>query len=452
MKISNTAIAAASMLMLVSILGCTANEPFRAGRHPVGPGIESQDGYNLGFVEFDDQGWLWSPDQLKAVRNMIADETGINSGDPSSSHHMILIVFVHGWKHNAGENDSNLCSFRAVLKQLAISEGIGGRTPRKVIGVFVGWRGLSEKVEPFEELSFWERKETAHKVGGYGSLTELLVNLEDLQKESDALAVPGARPSELVIIGHSFGAAALFSALGQIITERFVMTRDGPWTPATRPATHPTMPRLKPVGDQVILLNPAFEAARFHDLEQLGRSLKDREYAPTQRPVLSIFTSQADWATHYVFPIGEFFSTFFQSSRDADQKAANVQTVGWFGPFINHTLDSNDNTPPGKSICETNGADFHFETEFLGQSHENIQARRNDWVNGQGNNQSYRFRDCTLNPKTSAHVPTHDPFLVISVDSNIMNGHNDIDNPKFLNFLREYILFCQKGEDEPRSN
>ena len=54
---------------------------------------------------------------------------------------------------------------------------------------------------------------------------------------------------------------------------------------------------------------------------------------------------------------------------------------------------------------------------------------------------TYSFDDCTLNPKASFRPG--DPFMIVSVDKKIMSGHNDITNPVLINFLREFVLFCQ---------
>ena len=117
--------------------------------------------------------------------------------------------------------------------------------PRKLVGVYAGWRGLSATLEPFKELSFWERKSTAHKVGGYGAITELLVDLEHLQQAGNDSLAANAPRTELIIVGHSFGGAAVYSAISEIVTARFVDT-----------VKHGVP--LKPLGDQVILLDPAF--------------------------------------------------------------------------------------------------------------------------------------------------------------------------------------------------
>src|SRR5690349_15591799 len=148
--------------MLITMVGCTANKPFRTGQAL--PVIESTDDYKLGFVEFDDQGWFWDRTQLEKVQQMIREEAGID--DPSSTPQgIILVAFVHGWKHNADATDTNVMAMREVLTQLRLSEKAQeDHAPRKVVGVYVAWRGLSETIEPLKELSFWGRKETAHEV------------------------------------------------------------------------------------------------------------------------------------------------------------------------------------------------------------------------------------------------------------------------------------------------
>lgn len=53
-----------------------------------------------------------------------------------------------------------------------------------------------------------------------------------------------------------------------------------------------------------------------------------------------------------------------------------------------------------------------------------------------------RFRDdCLLQPRDTYRAG--DPFMILSVDKKIMSGHSDIANPVLINFLREFILFCQ---------
>ena len=91
-------------------------------------------------------------------------------------------AWVHDRKNNAAYDNENVEMFRAELTELGKAEqnqsGPDQHPPRKIVGVYAGWRGLSAKWEPFKELSFWERKNTAHKIG-YGAMTEPLADLSN---------------------------------------------------------------------------------------------------------------------------------------------------------------------------------------------------------------------------------------------------------------------------------
>jgi hypothetical protein len=432
--------AIAFLAISFAMLGCTPNHPFRTSFDPPGtPGadphlavIESSADYNLGFVEFDDQGWLWNVRQRNAVEQMVRSQAGIDGAPDDKPQGIILVAFVHGWKDNASYDGDGVVACRDILTQLSQAERTQSvHSPRKVVGIYVGWRGLSAKWEPFKELSFWERKETAHKVGGYGAMTKLLVDLENIQADS-LKALPKEAPrTELIIIGHSFGGAAVYSALAQIITERFV------------DSVERRHQRLKPLGDQIILLNPAFEALRHFDLNQLAVTLP--KYPQDQRPVLSIFTSKGDWATHDIFPIGQFFATLFQNNSSEVQRKAGLQTVGWYSPFVTHNLTYSAKAAFSNGQISTINAvtqkhEYH-PPQRLEQSMKNVRDQRSRWEPNAAKPKTYCFDDCVLEPIDSYRPG--DPFLIVSVDKQIMANHGDITNKVLINFLREYIQFCQ---------
>jgi hypothetical protein len=445
MNISLTVLAIAACALVLFAVGCTSNKPFRTNFTPCNPALTGADGanaviestpdYKLGFVEFDDQGWFWDTNQIKAVEEMIRTEAGI--GQTNKAQGIVMVVFVHGWKNNAATNNDNVEMFRNALKQLGVAEMLQTNRPaRKVVGVYAGWRGLSATLEPFKELSFWERKNTAHKVGGYGAMTELLVELETLQQASNDSLGTNAPRTELIIVGHSFGAAAVYSAISEMVTERFVET-----------VKHGQP--LKPLGDQVILLNPAFEASRLYSLNQMAVSIS--QYPTNQRPVLSIFTSKGDWATHYFFPLGRFFSTLFEKNRDQQQKAANRDAVGWFTPFITHDLIYNTNAGAlagGNSTLNltTKKHELH-KPDKLQASINNVHTQRAKWHPNNVTAVTYDFDDSILKPR--GNYRPGDPFLIVSVDKKIMKDHDDIANPVIINFLGEYILFCRNDPQEP---
>src|ERR1700693_5193044 len=63
--------------------------------------IEDHKDYLLGVVEFDDQGWFRDREQQERLFNKL-EEIG-------QQQDMIIVTFVHGWKHNADFCDSNMC-------------------------------------------------------------------------------------------------------------------------------------------------------------------------------------------------------------------------------------------------------------------------------------------------------------------------------------------------------
>ena len=105
---------------------------------------------HLGFVEFDDQGALHNRALAKSVTAKVRKL--------SEEAPLLVIVFAHGWKHSARADDSNVQDFADMLLRIAKEDreacaGVAGCQDRKVVGVYVGWRGLSASVEPFKELS-----------------------------------------------------------------------------------------------------------------------------------------------------------------------------------------------------------------------------------------------------------------------------------------------------------
>ena len=85
---------------------------------------------------------------------------------------------MHGWKHNARSDDSNLASFQRVLHDTVEHEKTvhakDGSSPRPILGVFVGWRGMSlhDRYGVLENLTFWDRQDAGRKVA-VGSVREL---------------------------------------------------------------------------------------------------------------------------------------------------------------------------------------------------------------------------------------------------------------------------------------
>lgn len=377
--------------------------------------------YLLGFVEVDDQGQLRDRAQMDAVLDTLYTMAAENS--------LLINVYVHGWNHDASPGDTNVESFSEHLKKLSeIETDLAtkeSRPPRKIVGVYVGWRGESITVPVLQLATFWERKNTALEVG-LMSITELFVKLEEISNVRNSWEPP--IKSRLVIMGHSFGGQAVYGAMSQILTSRFVDSREH--------KTH--QDTAKGFGDLVVLFNPAFEALRYAPLYDLSN---DRcSYFPEQQPRLAILTSEADYATKLAFPFGRFLSTFFETHNTIERKfcegkhqltvkesTADRTAVGHFDPFVTHTLAPAPNTSP-LSI------DIYGDVQNVwGQ-----QAAGASTVYGR-----------TILNHLNRTAPRN-PYLNIRVNKKLMASHGDIWGDEVQEFLRLLVLLATSDESNKR--
>src|SRR5262249_47798406 len=141
--------------------------------------------FTLAFIEFDDQGRLWSRAQLDLLDRTLEAEARRESYEG-----VALVFFAHGWQHDARVCDANVACFRTFLAQIAsdiaraTKESPGHEKPPRVVGIYAGWRGRSVTLPVLQEFTFWARKRAAERIGA-GEVVEVLTHLDQfLQKEN----------------------------------------------------------------------------------------------------------------------------------------------------------------------------------------------------------------------------------------------------------------------------
>jgi hypothetical protein len=399
------------------------NHALQAYKNPEDP----EKTYLLGLIEFDDQGQLFDRKQMRAVLDKLYGE--------AAKKDLLIIVFVHGWKHSAAPGDDNIKTFRNSLKRLSeLESSISGLTEgRQVFGVYLGWRGGSVTAPVLKELTFWDRKNTAHKVGN-GGVTEVLSQLDLVKITKDSMVGSSGSRTRLVVIGHSFGGAVVYSALSQILNDRFIHTAG----PAGQSSD------ARGFGDLVVLINPAFEALLF--TPQSDMSTERGSYFPSQLPVFAILTSESDYATKLAFPIGRGFSTIFEKEgtinrtngvtgkqETIDEGKANITAVGHFEPYKTHELRATQTLEESaqKQASVQDAVQLFSKTS---QSWEN---------DAPGSEISF---DGSILKRTE-HSAGRNPYLVIQVDKELIGDHNDIDDERVASFIRQLILISSQGSD-----
>ena len=388
--------------------------------------LEDHHDYLLGFVEFDDQGWFYDVGQMKRLLARLDVEAARND--------LIISVFVHGWKHNAAFCDANVGCFRESLKLLAAQElRHYPAHPRKVVGIYVGWRGLSNDGPAlWENLSFYSRKSAATHVA-LGSVRELFARLAAFQKTQNA-RTDAVHNTRLMILGHSFGGLIVYTAVAQALIAS-AATRD--------------QDLVAPFADLVVLVNPAFEASRF---EALHRIAANRDYPPGQNPVFVAVTSKTDAATGKAFPIGRWANSMLEKYSSssthlaADEKQANTRTIGHDERYHTHSLTlSKAYLPPplGKPDNAACGCPYANGIRAISdptyeEERTNLQRFNDTWLDAEFRRKPHWSREYL-----GGALLTHDEgdpdnaFWVVSADGAIIDGHNDFYTPVFFSFLRE---------------
>jgi hypothetical protein len=267
-------------------------------------------------------------------------------------------------------------------------------------------------------------------------VTEVLQRLELLRQQRIARD-PNTR-SRLIVVGHSFGGAVVFSALEQILESRFALSAGTPEQPAGP---------VQGFGNLVVLINPAFEAQLYAPLGDMAAEMK--AYPPSQLPVLAILTSEADWATGIAFPLGRWFSTWFEKQRmmerdnpvtgsqeHIDEHQADVDAVGHFEPYRTHTLSA----VPRTSTVATAGN----TPQAASQKVRTVAAAAGSWEDDRSGG-TIDFPGSLL--QRTANSAPRNPYLVVKVDKRLIADHNDIWGSDIREFITHLILISSQSQN-----
>ena len=213
-----------------------------------------------------------------------------------------------------------------------------GRQPRPVLGIFVGWRGLSEfdVRDIVANATFWTRQSAGHRVAT-GSVRELFGRLRHYRNHR-LLQDDGA--PLLVIAGHSFGGMIVYSALSQSLIEA---------------ASAPTGEVVPSFADLVLLVNPAIEGAGYIPIQDLVCSAAFKARTVPQLPVFICAQAENDQPVGTFFPVGNASRVVDQAVIGSLEKECLIHAIGFVKTFRTHELmgpigsDPFKLDPPGRT-------------------------------------------------------------------------------------------------------
>jgi hypothetical protein len=163
----------------------------------------------------------------------------------AQSRPKLVVLYIHGWKHNADVSDPDRIQFEKLIHTLRDRYG----DEKYVVGIYVGWNaeaGLWRGLGWLENLTFWVKKNNADRIAQSSSVTLIVSSIGAIVR-ADPEKDP-KKQDQFVAIGHSFGARMLFSATAQSLitaTERAHPTPAAPirWSAALQtPSSYSIQP------------------------------------------------------------------------------------------------------------------------------------------------------------------------------------------------------------------
>ena len=301
----------------------------------------------------------------------------------AESRPRLTLLYVHGWKHDASDTDSDLVAFKKLVKILDKRY----RDEKQVLGVYVTWNALNGW-GIFDNLSFWSKKRIADRISQSAVVTKIIASIGAMRQRDEK------RFDQLIVIGHSFGARMVFSAMSQPLVAAVARSHPG--------ARHNRYEVIPGSADAIILLNPAFEASLYTALEGFCRETE--KFSDYQPPLLVSISTDNDGATRNLFPIGQWLAMF--------RTEAEKTTLGNFGRYRTHTLTADSTDCPN--------------TEFEALSEGFAAAEL-----------------CLTRDQVPSHANgkrcEHNPFLVAGTTEKVINGHNGIWGKKFSAWMSAFL-------------
>lgn len=423
---------AINLVFLVLLSACTPKEYFRTNITETPCELtqttscdtanlvaSKEDDFKLGFVEIDDQGQFYDNGQVDALIKLLKSE----------QHSQYVTVYVHGWHHNASDNDFNVRRFKERLKETKQQN-----PDYNVIGIYVGWRGETLDLPWLRLLTFWDRKVVSEEVGR-NSLLDFLLRVESIVKAEGS-------SNKLLTIGHSLGASVIFNSLHQVLLQRLAQPENAELRSG--------------FGDLVVLVNPAFEAIRFAAIREAAqRHNREYSFSDRQNPLLIIATSEADSITKDSFAFSRKLTAMFEQHKAFNPEQNNTAqenntlseweldttAVGHFNQFITHRLEADDSPGAEYACTSTSGwLNSAVARQKSLQLSKGEPTTGQGWDTGNGHDAASLFQDSSkMKLRHLKNSATYDPYWVVQTDKSVIPNHGFINQKHLWCFIDQTI-------------
>jgi hypothetical protein len=303
----------------------------KPGFMPEDPNVKTGNpaiGYYLSFLEFEENG---NPAQTNRNGKILAQLQFSALAEhldrqKKAGRQNFVFAFVHGWRHDARIGDENVRNVRLMAAHLAsfleqrcrIAARYCGVT---VTAVYIGWRGARVDEQRLSwllhgwfsdvtttigdalaSMTLFDRKPVSEKIAPsvVSALHEIDRQIHDGDQSSSWFDQP-----RMIVVGHSLGGNLLATALQDSMIGIVNKNLDAIQKAAATPNTIQPPPLVKsPLGDIVVLLNPAAEAEKWTSIQRaFSRRMNapvnsldlQNAYRPNQPPIYVSLTAARAW-------------------------------------------------------------------------------------------------------------------------------------------------------------
>lgn len=310
----------------------------------------------------------------------------------------IILMHIHGWKHNSDPQDTERARFAAVIDGIDAAERARGANTH-VVGIFVSWPALTMNILGLENLTFFSRTTVADRISQAGIVGKLIGAIESITTQRKASGYNDV----FIMMGYSLGARILFNATSQaaIYQSQLAYPHDG----------SNTYGLVDGPGDLVMLLNPAISAGNYTAIDSIRRS--SERFSSKQSPVFLTISTDNDKVTSLAFPLGHIA----RFDWDRERRTA----LGEYRPYITHTLARREE---GASNVNREPEDAAWYDDFC--AHDFCLTRLPAEAIEQAIIEETNSQSQLVGIEPDRRPParqTSNPFIVAKSTSEIIDGH-----------------------------
>lgn len=397
------------------------------------------DGVKIAVLEINDFGIILQKDNVENLLNYINHKM-------NSKNKPIVDLYIHGWNHNGTGEDDNLKEFERANLAMYKSQGVKDEGKREVIGIYVSWRGITMPTKIINTtFTFWGRKAVSEEVGR-GEFTSFISRLENIVKPEKIKE--SNKNGTLILVGHSFGASALYTAVQTELINRFYESLDAQKSDSKQ--------KIQGFGDLIILLNPAIQALRFIPLREAvykNASLDLHIFDNNVHPNLVVLSSDNDFPVRVVFPIGrhiaeaknhhgdtEIFNGNSGELVEVSLRDLNTTAIGQYQPYFTHLatvekkIDTGDNGIDVKDCIVSKDDNIKWLTTMYEEFPNSEDISNNTYTKFLiTNNTKDRHLETNskwlLSQNEIANTTwKRNPYWFVQVNKDFIDNHNDVWN------------------------